>query len=256
MEILFTVVVIIIVVYALLKDTIIYIVQCYKYKYLAAGVFFRHLQNKRVSPGYFEGYIIRDQKNIFDENAIAIFNSYHTMLGYVAAKETYLFLPLFEYENRIFIKGVIYPKKNIVLYKVCPDIDINDKIEEDSLPVNNSDELLRGEIVNISRDITSKTIPNEAFLGKLSKNKDIIEAYFKNKYLGTVRKNKIKFITPFLDQTGNCPCMLIAQKGESIYDFYIDYIICNDPAKLEPLIDKYNRNPILFNTIQHINDKK
>ena len=116
------------------------------------------------------------------------------MLGYVAAKETYLFLPLFEYENRIFIKGVIYPKKNIVLYKVCPDIDINDKIEEDSLPVNNSDGLLRGEIVNISRDITSKTIPNEAFLGKLSKNKDIIEAYFKNKYLGTVRKNKIKFI--------------------------------------------------------------
>ena len=108
----------------------------------------------------------------------------------------------------------------------------------------------------LSRDITSKTIPNEAFLGKLSKNKDIIEAYFKNKYLGTVRKNKIKFITPFLDQTGNCPCMLIAQKGESIYDFYIDYIICNDPAKLEPLIDKYNRNPILFNTIQHINDKK
>ena len=111
------------------------------------------------------------------------------MLGYVAAKETYLFLPLFEYENRIFIKGVIYPKKNIVLYKVCPDIDINDKIEEDSLPVNNSDGLLRGEIVNISRDITSKTIPNEAFLGKLSKNKDIIEAYFKYKYLGTVRKN-------------------------------------------------------------------
>ena len=55
MEILFTVVVIIIVVYALLKDTIIYIVQSYKYKYLAAGGFFRHLQNTRVSPGYFEG---------------------------------------------------------------------------------------------------------------------------------------------------------------------------------------------------------
>ena len=136
MEILFTVVVIIIVVYALLKDTIIYIVQCYKYKYLAAGVFFRHLQNKRVSPGYFEGYIIRDQKNIFDENAIAIFNSYHTMLGYVAAKETYLFLPLFEYENRIFIKGVIYPKKNIVLYKVCPALGITtfQKIRMSDIP--------------------------------------------------------------------------------------------------------------------------
>ena len=112
MEILFTVVVIIIVVYALLKDTIIYIVQCYKYKYLAAGVFFQaSSKQKEFHQDISKVILYAIKKNIFDENAIAIFNSYHTMLGYVAAKETYLFLPLFEYENRIFIKGVIYPKK-------------------------------------------------------------------------------------------------------------------------------------------------
>lgn len=254
MEIIIIIIFVIIVLLA--KNTITYLIQSNKYKYLAAGVFYRHLQDKKVSSGHFEGYLIRDLSNMFDKNAIAIFNSNHIMLGYVAAKETYLFLPLFEHEKRIYVKGVVYLKKNIVIYKVCPDIDADNVIDIDRLPVDSSDELLRGEIVNISRDITSKDIPNEPFIGKLSQDEDIIEVYFKRKYLGTVRKNRTKFITPFIEQTGNYPCMLIPQKGKDKYDFYIDYIICSDSTKLDLLINKHNENPVLFNEIPSVESKK
>ena len=102
MEIIIIIIFVIIVLLA--KNTITYLIQSNKYKYLAAGVFYRHLQDKKVSSGHFEGYLIRDLSNMFDKNAIAIFNSNHIMLGYVAAKETYLFLPLFEHEKRIYVK--------------------------------------------------------------------------------------------------------------------------------------------------------